>query len=439
MNKKVLGIIVFFFVLVSIYLIGSVTRTISDSQDNKNMLIRNSNGNYWEPTTANIQAAINDLEGGTVWLPEGTFIITQTIQLDDDINLVGMGKSTVIRLGDMAETDLLRINNADNVLIRDISFDGNEAGQSPPPHYGEMGLIVSGSSSHVTIENCYFKDIIASHIDVREGTKDVIIDSCHFEGRRKWSSDHAGYGGAIWISSQDAIVRNNFIKDTYACGIVFESATGSPPASGIVKENIITGEICHGIHMEGNGKSSDIIISGNYLYGLGSTAYNPTGENCFGINVAYGSIASNNIVDGVTPYASPSFGIIGTTGNVTIEGNIIKNVHHGIARYHDGKPSRVVGNSVENVIGYGIVCGNNVNNTVIIGNTVKNTGSVGILLTGSPQNCIISGNIVSNTGSHGIKASSSGSDYNVITNNICRGETIQTAGAHTITQNNIEG
>ena len=38
----------------------SVTRMISDSHDDVDTYIRNSNGNYWECTEANIQAAIDD-------------------------------------------------------------------------------------------------------------------------------------------------------------------------------------------------------------------------------------------------------------------------------------------------------------------------------------------------------------------------------------------
>ncbi|MCD4740575.1 hypothetical protein K8R43_05320 [archaeon] len=87
MNKKVLGTIAFCLVLVSIYLVGSVTRTISDSQDNKETLIRNSNGKYWEPTGENIQAAIDDLEnGGTVWVGSDV-TLSQAIVPKSDVRI----------------------------------------------------------------------------------------------------------------------------------------------------------------------------------------------------------------------------------------------------------------------------------------------------------------------------------------------------------------
>lgn len=40
---------------------GTAKRWINDSYDNKDTLIRNSNGNYWAATGANIQLALDDL------------------------------------------------------------------------------------------------------------------------------------------------------------------------------------------------------------------------------------------------------------------------------------------------------------------------------------------------------------------------------------------
>ena len=113
--RKSWVVLVLFFAVFSIYLVGSVSRNISDTQDNKETLIRNSNGNYWEANNANIQAAINDLgSGGTVWLPRGTFVITQSIQLNSNMKLVGAGSSTILKLGNSQNKDILVINGQDN-------------------------------------------------------------------------------------------------------------------------------------------------------------------------------------------------------------------------------------------------------------------------------------------------------------------------------------
>ncbi|MCD4740431.1 hypothetical protein K8R43_04560 [archaeon] len=72
--------------LLSVYLIGSVTRVISASTDNKDTLIRNSKGNYWELDGDNIQVAIDDLgeDRGTVWVG-GETTISSPILLKNNI------------------------------------------------------------------------------------------------------------------------------------------------------------------------------------------------------------------------------------------------------------------------------------------------------------------------------------------------------------------
>lgn len=61
----------------------SVTRTITDTGDSVETFIKNSNGNYWSVSEANIQAAINDLgasgwKNGIVWIPGNKEIIINT-------------------------------------------------------------------------------------------------------------------------------------------------------------------------------------------------------------------------------------------------------------------------------------------------------------------------------------------------------------------------
>ena len=68
-------------IVVSILLgtsIGFSVRTITNTGDNIDTFIRNSKGNYWTATGANIQTAIYDCANtsNTVWLPAGTITIT---------------------------------------------------------------------------------------------------------------------------------------------------------------------------------------------------------------------------------------------------------------------------------------------------------------------------------------------------------------------------
>jgi hypothetical protein len=96
-SKLLSGLAVLLLVATAAYLVGSVTRTISDARDNKDSLIRNSKGNYWEPLGSNIQLAIDDLgtAGGTVWVGSAvnvssTVIMKSKVQLDLQGNTVTM-------------------------------------------------------------------------------------------------------------------------------------------------------------------------------------------------------------------------------------------------------------------------------------------------------------------------------------------------------------
>lgn len=76
-----LGVII----LVSIIGVASVTRIITDSNDNVATFIRNSNGNIWEVNEINLQAAIDDLNGDGGYVKVGDDItLTSPIQLDGD-------------------------------------------------------------------------------------------------------------------------------------------------------------------------------------------------------------------------------------------------------------------------------------------------------------------------------------------------------------------
>jgi hypothetical protein len=92
-------ITIFFLIIPSVVAVTSMTRTISDTHDDIERFIRNSNGNLWEATGSNIQTAIDDLgitfgveqfggTHGTVWLPGNMTITTSsTIYIKDYVTL----------------------------------------------------------------------------------------------------------------------------------------------------------------------------------------------------------------------------------------------------------------------------------------------------------------------------------------------------------------
>ncbi|GAH25404.1 unnamed protein product, partial [marine sediment metagenome] len=76
----------------------------------------------------------------------------------------------------------------------------------------------------------------------------IIVEDCYFDTITRTVGT---YPAAIWFSGDYCVARNNFITDTYACGIVFEDqdetndedvlggiADNAPGATGIPVYNV---------------------------------------------------------------------------------------------------------------------------------------------------------------------------------------------------------
>ena len=106
------GALIFIIILIVSVIAGP--RMISDTHDDIDMYIRNSNGNYWDATGSNIQAAIDDLKtSGTVWLPGDTKIsVSTTITVPAEITL-DLG-NCIITNG--ADVDLFKIYQDSRII-----------------------------------------------------------------------------------------------------------------------------------------------------------------------------------------------------------------------------------------------------------------------------------------------------------------------------------
>jgi len=134
-KTRIIGIalfnIVFLLVIGSAF---SATRTISSSNDNIYIMIRNSNGNYWEADSSNIQTAIDDLgsEGGIVWLPGAMrFNISNTIIVKENVILDLGGSALEIPYeGDLTIVELKDGSGIRNGIIDVAGHVGSHTGTS---------------------------------------------------------------------------------------------------------------------------------------------------------------------------------------------------------------------------------------------------------------------------------------------------------------------
>jgi parallel beta-helix repeat protein len=478
------AVAIFLLMIISAVGVASVTRTISDNTDNSDTFIKNSKGNYWDVTESNLQAAINDLtNGGTVWIPTGTLTITNTLTITHDgINLMGFGNSTILRLGNAQNKDILRIGlydstGANNLIISNIMFDMNNANNDGISDNNRNAIDIRGYSRDVTIRDCYFKDGISAFIIGGRYTSYITVDSCHFDGMEVLAGY---YPGAIWFEGDYCIASNNMIRDTYACGIIFESGTaGSVAQFNTAYGNEITGNIAYGLYMEGSGRSNNCSFLNNFIHNINSTAYVGVGsmyvtgillmDNSsaignriqdvwnIGIQSVGNVVISDNIIDKIRS-TSYGYGIqLSSTGNAIIKGNIISNIadQEGIYGTTSGR-AIVTDNTIYNCGDDGIRAGPY---WVISNNKIWDC-DYGIDLVNGASSCTISGNIVNDctkgiyiynnadvtvTGNRvysctdGIEEAGT-TDWTICVGNNCRGCTdgVDVDATNSINDNNLE-
>ena len=161
------------FSLIMLMLISSAfsaTRTISSSSDNIYIMIRNSNGNYWEADSSNIQVAIDDLgsEGGIVWLPgamrfniSDTIIVKENVMLDlggSALEIPNEGDLTIVELKDGSGIRNGGIDVAGHVGSHTGNYDFQTYSNFTTPH----SCIFLNASSYIEsalIEDMYLESI----------------------------------------------------------------------------------------------------------------------------------------------------------------------------------------------------------------------------------------------------------------------------------------
>jgi len=134
--------------------------------------------------TASIQAAIDAAtaaNGGTIFFPPGTYRITSSIDVDDEVTVMGAGKNvSIISLDSSSNDDGLIFGNAgatgfEYYRLTGLGFVCAQA---------NSGAFISftGSYPNITIENCYFhsENISGNIIDGSSQTWFLSIDNCVF-------------------------------------------------------------------------------------------------------------------------------------------------------------------------------------------------------------------------------------------------------------------
>ena len=254
-TKIEIAIAISFLILMAVITVASVPRTISDTHDDIDTFIRNSNGNYWEATGANIDMALDDLTtDGWVSIPEGTFTISSTItNTVHKITIQGRGRNTVISLADNSNCHVISVGG-NGWTIRDLVIDGNGDNQGAGAWYG----IYTNNQDNVTIEHVGITNVDKAAIRGGGliGSSYINVVSCDI-----YNNNANGFEGE-GINNHIKIINCNFVNNT---GAVITNEMICPSADWLisgcsfidngyrVKLNNITGARVENCYFKNNG------------------------------------------------------------------------------------------------------------------------------------------------------------------------------------------
>jgi len=238
--------------------------------------------------TTDIQTGINLLPaaGGCVYIKEGTYEITATIDIpNNNISIIGCGHSTIIRATAVLVSLMEVGNGVDYFTIEDCLLDGNNNMTSEV-------LRFSGTSTRSKVSGCWFENWGPIGIYLIGEIDATIIENNVFE---LINDDHSVPNYAISIlDSYSCYIKGNFIRGGNAAALVQGVRITATLAGRALFNSIVDNKIVgvdYGIYIDGaTGASQQQIISNNFIStALGGTA----GIN---INASEANLISNNFL-----------------------------------------------------------------------------------------------------------------------------------------------
>lgn len=310
---KVIKVLLLAFIVFSTaYLVGSVTRNITDSMDNKETLIRNSKGNYWEPTGANLQAAIEDLgEDGFVWVGSDISLDSpvllegknhlhvdfqgHTVTLNDDVPFVIFRANAT---NDMPTTFcgvknarvILTETHTSSVILLTIPGTGGWPRRVRYNTIENIEIVNPGSSHDYTgihLQNFGTSNFLYNTFNnIKMNTTGIGIHLQHDQYNSGWGNGN--YFENIFIDGFETMIWYNVTRGTPKVAEAFNQNVFNN-VQGIAKDYSVDGvkDICH------NGNHFD------HVYVLDWDETGPHTGNQWSLNsqAGYTYICANNITD----------------------------------------------------------------------------------------------------------------------------------------------
>lgn len=344
--------------------------------------------------TTSIQDAIDAaVDGGIVFVPPGTYMVDPAVSLNltTGITLMGAGRQSILKIKPESDVldNLVKVENADRVILQDFTVNGNRANQDASDlvavHYG----VYVSTSDDCRIDNVYTHDTtgVGIHVYNSIGT---VVTNCESSGNR--------YHGFECEQATSCIFSNNRGHHNTRHGIFI--SPGEVGGTGAV------GNVIDSNSFDENGSYGIALGIDAQGISIGLTKENAITNNSVIRNAEYGisifRVDDTTVTNNVVAY-NGFFGIyLYRAERNQILGNRLRNnsqVSNGaydelcLEGYNDGQGSKhnlVVNNFVhidgDNKANYGIreaTTGDGPN--VIKDNYVPSTGATGRVLVQHPN------------------------------------------------------
>jgi Carbohydrate binding domain len=358
------------------------------------------------------QTAINNAisalpaNGGVVYLRDGTYIVSGSINVPSNVTLTGVGANTIIELENSiaSSTDLIASSGTPTrVNISNLKIDGNKANQSGA--LNDHGINMAAGTPGVSIDkvqivNVYNNSVNTGAINITSGQAN--ITNSYVTGSS---------GDGVYSSSSSPVDISNTVSDSNG-GNGFNISSGNATLIG----DAATSNTSQGFRVSGSNdtlsgdvaksnSSNGFYISGTNTTVSGSTAISNSNDG-YSINNSYDTLSGDNATSNTASGLSVDSGSFANlTGNVS-EANSQYGIHVGAP---SGTNTNINSNTVYNNGGSNaydgiFVAAGGCANDSITNNIIGDTAGTGyaINITQACQDTYVSGNTYSGTGAASI-------------------------------------
>ncbi|SFC62044.1 right-handed parallel beta-helix repeat-containing protein [Butyrivibrio sp. YAB3001] len=264
-----------------------------------------------------INNALKDNIGGAVYIPSGTYKVSNTLFIHSGTTLYGDGESSVIIAapGYAIGNDIFLLWHVNDVTISNLSISGNITANTKSLGYSPLDgihLFDIWASKNISITSCYFIDNVYAAIRIILDCSNISVDNCEFKNIDC---------GVITLGqgNVDTLIVQNSLFDGHLNSEPI-SLYGSGAYSNItIRNNTIKNKTYGSAIFCGRGKINQLTILDNKIY-----------DDAVGIVISNATDVEihRNIIDfSNTKYLATGGGLqISNSNKVNISNNSIFNI-----------------------------------------------------------------------------------------------------------------